>query len=132
MKKEMTVSFPGNKRVDVHWGNMIAKTDQRKAAGGDESAPQPFDLFFVSLASCAGISALEYCTEHSLPTEGLGVRLIAERPKGERRYTTVRVEVTPPADFPADHLAGLLQEADDCSVKRHIQNPPAFETVLAT
>ena len=129
MQKIMDVTFPGNKRVDVSWGEMTVNTDQLKRFGGDETSPQPFDLFFASLASCAGISALAYCTARDLPTEGLAVRLIATRPDGQRRYTRVRIEVTPPVGFPEARVQELLAEAGDCTVKRHVLDPPAFETV---
>jgi ribosomal protein S12 methylthiotransferase accessory factor len=129
MEKRIAVSFPGNKRVDAKIGEFTVRTDQLTRNGGDQTAPQPFDLFFVSLATCAGICVLEYCREHNLPTEGLDVSLVAARHPTEPRYDRVRIEVTPPDGMSEQHVAGLLEEAGDCSVKRHILNPPAFEVV---
>jgi len=129
MEKRIEVSFPGNKRVDAHIGDMTVKTDQLKRNGGDETATQPFDLFFISLATCAGISVLDYCQERSLPTDGLGVALVATRHPTQPRYDHVRIEVAVPAGIQDAHVEALLAEAGDCSVKRHILNPPSFEVV---
>lgn len=130
MEKRMEVTFPGNKRVACQWGDMIVHTDQSKRNGGDESAPQPFDLFFTSLATCAGISALEFLQERNLPQEGLRVALVATLNRAERRYDRIRIEVTPPPDLPEKFFDGLLEEASDCSVKKHILKPPVFSTVM--
>jgi ribosomal protein S12 methylthiotransferase accessory factor len=129
MEKRIEVSFPGNKRVDAALGEFTVSTDQLPRNGGDGTAPQPFDLFFVSLATCAGISALEYCQERSMPTEGLGVTLVATRHPSEPRYDRVRIEVTVPDSFPDEHLRRLVEEVEGCSVKRHILEPPAFEVL---
>lgn len=132
MEKRMQVTFPGGKRVDCQWGDHLVHTDQLKRNGGDESAPQPFDLFFASLATCAGISALDYLQARNLATKGLKVDLIATLNKQERRYDHIRIHVTPPTGLSEEDRQGLLQEASDCSVKRHILTPPQFETTLGT
>lgn len=130
MEKKISVSFPGNKRVDATFGGFTVQTDQLPHNGGDGSAPQPFDLFFVALATCAGISALDYCHEHALATEGLDVTLVAQRHPKEPRYDQVRIEVTLPPSLPTEHVQPLLAEVENCSVKRHVLEPPTFEVVL--
>ncbi|MBW2050564.1 MAG: osmotically inducible protein OsmC, partial [Deltaproteobacteria bacterium] len=54
-KARVEVSFPGGKRVDAQIGGFTIKTDQSRDNGGDESAPEPFQLFLASIATCAGI-----------------------------------------------------------------------------
>ncbi len=125
--RTIKVEFPGGKRVDAHFEGFTVKTDQRLAHGGAQTAPNPFDFFLVSLATCAGISALEYCQQNKLPTEGLAVSLHANRNPVEKRYDRVVIEVTPPEGLTEEQVAALLAEAEDCSVKRHILNPPDFE-----
>ncbi len=132
MEKQIEILFPGNKRVDARLGAFTVQTDQLKRNGGDETAVQPFDLFFISLATCAGISALEYCRENRLPEEGLAVRLVASRHPRESRYDKVRIEVTPPEGLAKDQIERLLEAAGNCSVKRHIVHPPQFDVVLMT
>ncbi len=129
-EKRMQLSFPGNKRVDVNWDAMTVHTDQRIRSGGDESAPQPFDLFFASIAACAGIGALEFCQENGFSSDQLGLELVAEFDPEARRYHHVRIEVTPPPGMSADMVEALLAETDDCTVKKHILQSPTFETVI--
>ena len=124
MEKRISVSFPGGTRVDAALDGFTVRTDQLPRNGGKGTTPQPFDLFFVSLATCAGISALDYCQERGLPTAGLGVTLVARRHASEPRYDRVRVEVAIPDGFPEGRARGLLAEVEDCSVKRHILKPP--------
>jgi hypothetical protein len=58
---DITIRFPGGKRVDAHLGTHVVHTDQPIAGGGEDSAPAPFDLFLASLATCAGIYVLGFC-----------------------------------------------------------------------
>ena len=128
--KKMKVHFPGGKQVDALYDEFTIRTDQRIKNGGEGSAPQPFDLFFASMATCAGISVLEYCTDNGLSTDGLGVELIAKFDLEQRRYATVQIDITLPKGFPKDHKEGIVREAESCSVKNHILNPPEFSTTL--
>jgi ribosomal protein S12 methylthiotransferase accessory factor len=58
---EMTISFPGGKRVDAHLMGRTIQTDQAREAGGDGSAPEPYTLFLSSIGTCAGIYVLGFC-----------------------------------------------------------------------
>lgn len=129
MTRTITVGFPGGKKVDAHFEGFTVHTDQRLTNGGEQTAPNPFDYFFVSMATCAGISVLDYCQKNQLPTEGLAVTLKARRHASEPRYDRIVIEVTPPAGLTEKQVAELLHEADDCTVKRHILQPPEFEVV---
>ena len=58
MGVDIDVQFPGGKRVDATFKEFVVATDQPRAEGGQGSAPEPFDYFFVAIATCAGIYAL--------------------------------------------------------------------------
>lgn len=123
----MTVTFPGGKRVDAEYGGFTIRTDQPVQAGGEGSAPQPFDLFLASIATCAGIYIKGYCDTRGIATEGLGLRMQVERENERRRIGRLILEITLPEGFPEEHREALLRAASLCSVKKHIQNPPVFE-----
>jgi putative redox protein len=81
----MIVRFPGGKRVDAEYGGFTVRTDQAREAGGDASAPAPFDLFLASIATCAGIYVKGFCDSRGIATEGLGLGMRVERePSGPR------------------------------------------------
>lgn len=123
----MTVTFPGGKRVDAEYGGFTVRTDQPPQGGGEGSAPQPFDLFLASIATCAGIYVKGYCDARSIATEGLGLAMHIEREPGKARVARLVLEITLPPGFPDTHREAVIRAADLCAVKKHMLNPPAFE-----
>jgi ribosomal protein S12 methylthiotransferase accessory factor len=128
--KDITVNFPGGKRVDAHYDGRIVQTDQSVKNGGEGSAPEPFDLFFVSMATCVGIYVLEFCTTRNLSTEGLGVHLLSQFDGEEKRYPKITIDLTLPTDFPAKYTKAIWRTANLCTVKKHILNPPDFSITI--
>jgi ribosomal protein S12 methylthiotransferase accessory factor len=126
MKQTLKVGFPGGKKVDVESGDFLIQTDQCIKAGGEASAPEPFDLFLSSLASCAGIYALNFCQSRNLPTEGLMLEMDWERDDKPPFDARVHYRLTLPADFPEKYRSSILKAMDLCTVKRYLHNPPVF------
>jgi len=123
----MTVSFPGGKRVDAHFKGFTIQTDQSPRGGGEGSAPEPFDLFLASLATCAGIYVKGYCDAREIPTGGLGIEMHVERDTERKRVARLVIEIKLPEGFPAKHRDAVVRAAELCAVKQHILEPPAFE-----
>jgi ribosomal protein S12 methylthiotransferase accessory factor len=123
----INVTFPGGKRVDAACGGFTCKTDQPPEAGGEGSAPAPFDLFLASIATCAGIYVKGYCDARGLATEGLGLTMHVEREPGKARVTRIAIDIKLPPGFPEKHKEAVTRAADLCAVKKHIFDPPAFE-----
>ena len=79
---QMKVYFPGGKKVNADYNGFTIETDQMVMAGGEGSAPQPFDLFLASIGTCAGIYVLGFCQQRGLPTEGIEIiQTIEPNPK---------------------------------------------------
>jgi putative redox protein len=123
----ITVTFPGGKRVDAACGRFTCRTDQPAEAGGEGSAPPPFELFLASIATCAGIYVKGYCDTRGLATEGLGLVVNIEREPGKAKVVRIGIDIKLPADFPEKHREGVVRAADLCAVKKHIFDPPRFE-----
>jgi len=123
----VNVTFPGGKRVDAEYGGFTFKTDQPPEAGGEGSAPPPFDLFLASIATCAGIYVKGYCDARGIATDGLGIAMDIEREPGKARVVRLVIEIRLPPGFPEKHKEAVVRAADLCAVKKHIFNPPAFE-----
>jgi len=130
MKERMEVLFPGGKRVDVQVGGFRIATDQSVKAGGDASAPQPFDLFLASMAACAGIYALSFCQKRDLPTEGMSLAMAWEQDPIQPLQTKVRFQLRLPVGFPDKYRSGIVRAMEQCAVKKHIQTPPEFVTEI--
>lgn len=124
---EMIIDFPGEAKVDAHFGEFTVKTDQPAVEGGEDSAPSPFDFFLVSLGTCAGYYVLRYCQQHNLPSQG--IRLI-ERTHWDQSIGMlgkIELEIQVPSTFPEKYLPSLVRSAELCTVKKHIEKPPKFE-----
>ncbi|MCE5255049.1 MAG: OsmC family protein [Actinomycetia bacterium] len=125
---DMEVYFPGNKKVYARYKGFVIETDQPARAGGDESAPAPFDLFLASIGTCAGIYVLSFLEQRGLSTDGAGIVLRQERDPDTKLVSKISLEIKLPADFPEKYRDAVIRAADMCAVKRHLDNPPVFET----
>lgn len=128
----MTVSFPGGKRVNASFDGFEIATDQSVDSGGEGSAPEPYDYFLASLATCAGIYVLGFCQKRDIPYEGVRLTQSWTREEKTNRLESVRISIEVPAGFPDKYHAALIRVASQCSVKKTLENPPAFqvETVV--
>ncbi len=127
----MQIELSGALRVDARFKNHVVRTDQPVHAGGGDTAPAPFDLFLASIATCAALYAKQFCTQRDIDTEELGIRLITERDAERRRIGKIRIEIDLPADFPEKYTSAIHRAVDQCSVKRHILDPPEFQVEVA-
>jgi ribosomal protein S12 methylthiotransferase accessory factor len=121
------VSFPGGVRVDAAFKGFTVKTDQPVKEGGGGTAPSPFDYFLFSLATCAGYYVVSFCEERKIPTAGLGLAMTWDRNAETHLIGKIRIAVTLPAGFPEKYKVAVVRAADQCTVKRHMLNPPEFE-----
>ena len=130
----MTVSFPGGKRVNAHYEGFEIKTDQGVDSGGEGSAPEPYDYFLASLATCAGIYVLGFCQKRDIPHEGVRLTQSWAREEKTNRLESVRISIEVPTDFPDKYRTALVRVASQCSVKKALENPPEFqvETIIST
>jgi ribosomal protein S12 methylthiotransferase accessory factor len=122
----MSVTFPGGKRVDASYDGFTIATDQAVDGGGNGSAPEPFDYFLSSIATCAGIYVLGFCQKREIPYEDVRIVQCWERDQENRRITTIRIEIEVPHGFPEKYHKALIRAANQCSVKKTMEDPPEF------
>ena len=121
--------FPGGVAVDALFKGFTVRTDQPVDQGGGGTAPSPFDLFLASLGACAGFYALRFCQQRGIDTAGLALRLVTASDAARKRTASVSIEIDLPPGFPEKYSAAIVRAVDQCSVKRHVLEPPAFEVV---
>ena len=124
---EIRVQNPTGMRLDAQLGEFMVTTDQPEADGGANSAPSPFDLFLASLATCAGYYVLAFCRQRNLPTEGIALTMTNDWNDQTHLAENIRMDISLPADIPAKYHRAILRAAGKCTVKRHLDNPPAFD-----
>jgi len=123
---DMKITFPGGKRVDAEYNGFTHRTDQPLDNSGENSAPQPFDLFLVSLGTCAGIYVLSFCQKRGIDTSALELRQSMEFDMQTHLVSKINIEIILPASFPEKYRAAVVQAAQLCTVKKHLENPPRF------
>ena len=124
---EMEITFPGGARVDAHFFGFTVKTDQTPRGGGEGSAPEPFALFLVSIATCAGIYVLNFLRQRDLPTENVRILQRSHRNRDTRMIDKIEIQIEVPADIPPKYHEALIRSALLCPVKKHLEQPPEFE-----
>ncbi len=127
----LIVTFPGGKRADAQYKGFTIRTDQSPQGGGEGSAPEPFDLFLASIATCAGVYVKSFCDARRIAADGLGVEMRVERDAERRRIARLVLEIKLPEGFPAKHRDAAVRAAELCAVKKHIVDPPGFEISAA-
>jgi ribosomal protein S12 methylthiotransferase accessory factor len=129
--ERIEVGFPGGQRVDARVGEFTIATDQTPEHGGEGRAPQPYDLFLASIATCAGIFALKFCQTRKIPTDGLSLALEWRGNETDPASAQVLLRLTLPEGFPERYRDGIVRAMELCAVKRTIQAPPRFVTEVA-
>ena len=119
---EMIIDFPGGSRVDAHFGNFTIPTDQPPVA----SAPTPFAVFLSSIGTCAGIYVLGFCRQRGLPTEGIRLVQRMEMDPFSHLVGTISLDIQVPSTFPEKYRDALIRSAEQCAVKKHLEQPPKF------
>jgi len=120
------VTFPGNLRVEASYKGFRVMTDQPVYSGGEGSAPSPFDLFLISIATCAGYYFLAFCKERKISIEGAKVTMSMEKDPEKKMIGRLLIDLFLPAGFPEKYKEAVKRAVDSCTIKLHIFNPPEF------
>ena len=120
----MKIRFTGGKRVDVESRGFTMRTDQPEAKGGDDSAPNPFELFLASIGACTGYYVLAFCQKREIPTDGIELTMEVRRDEERHMIDRIDISVHLPESFPERYVDACLRSAAQCTVKKHLENPP--------
>jgi putative redox protein len=123
---EMKITFPGGKKVQAAYNGFTHMTDQPLAGGGENSAPSPFELFLASLGTCAGFYVLSFCQQRGIDPAAIELRQSMEADPRTHLIARIDIEIILPAAFPEKYRAAVVQAAQLCTVKKHLENPPRF------
>ncbi len=121
---EMQIHFPGGKRVTSTYKGFTVETDQPKSEGGNDSAPEPYDLFLSSIGTCAGVYIVYFCESRDIPTEDITMTLCFERNESSHLMEKITIDVKLPPGFPQKYKKAVIRAAQMCTVKRNLVHPP--------
>ena len=128
----MEIYFDGNKKVNANWNGTTIKTDQPVQGGGDGTAPAPFDLFLASIGTCAGIYVKGFCDQRGISTDNIKIIQKMNFNPATRLIDKLDLEIQLPSDFPEKYKEAVINSANLCAVKRHMQQPPEFDVYTKT
>ena len=123
---DVEITFAGNKKINASVNGFLVKTDQPEKVGGEGQEPTPFELFLAALGTCAGIFVKSFCDQRNLPTEKIKVIEHIERDPLKHSVSKIGIEIQIPDDFPEKYREAVINAAEQCTVKKLIQNPPEF------
>ena len=127
MTVEMRVDVQGGKKVNALYKEFVIATDQPSYAGGNGSAPAPFDLFLAPIATCSGLYVLAFCERRGIPLDGTSLVMKPRWNPDKKMIEKIDIEILLPSEFPDRYKKAVIKAVDSCSVKNHILNPPVFE-----
>jgi uncharacterized OsmC-like protein len=126
---EMTIHHLGDVRFEATTRGHRAVCDQPPTNGGQDAGMTPPEFLLASLGTCAGYYAVQYLKTRNLSTEGLTVRVEADKAAQPARLGTFRIEVTVPG-LDEKHTAGVLRAVKSCLIHNTLLHPPVIETVV--
>lgn len=127
---DIEVYFEEGKRVNARIGRHTIKTDQRVDGGGDDSAPEPFDYFLSSLATCAGIYVKVFCERRGIDPSEIKLIQKHERDQETHKISAINLEIILPDNFPDKYRQAVISAANQCTVKKLIADPPPINVSL--
>ncbi len=125
----MKITFEGAKKIIAEHNGQRIVTDQPVRAGGEGSAPAPFDLFLASIGTCAGIYVKSFCDQRGIPTDGISLEQDMKFDSNTHLITNIDIRIILPASFPEKYKDAVINSANLCAVKRHLHNPPEMTVV---
>jgi uncharacterized OsmC-like protein len=131
MNMEVRVQHLGNVKFEAEARGHRVICDQPLDNGGANEGMTPPEFLLTSLATCAGFYAVQYLKTRGLSTEGVEVRVSAEKAAQPARVASFRIEVFTP-ELEPQHEAGVLRAVKACLIHNTLLNAPAIETVLHT
>ncbi len=126
---DIIIKLNGNTKVSAEYKGFTINTDQPVQAGGENSAPSPFDLFLASIGTCAGFYIQSFCNQRGLDASGISIVQKLNFNREEHRISGIDIEVKLPEGFPEKYREALLNSANACTVKKHLQHAPEIRIV---
>jgi ribosomal protein S12 methylthiotransferase accessory factor len=110
--------------VNATYKGFTVKTDQPKSEGGDDSAPEPYDLFLASIGTCAGVYIVYFCESRDIPTDDINLTLRFNRNEKTHLMEKIAIDIHLPRGFPNKYRKAVIRAAQMCTVKRNLIQPP--------
>jgi ribosomal protein S12 methylthiotransferase accessory factor len=123
----MEITLEDKKKVIAKFGNYKVITDQPVEAGGEATAPSPFEMFLLSIGTCAGIFVKSFCDQRGIPTKDIKIIQTFDYNPETHLIGKINLNIQLPSDFPEKYKSAVISSANLCTVKKHLATPPEIE-----
>ncbi len=123
----MEITLEDKKKVIAKFGNYKVITDQPVEAGGEATAPSPFEMFLVSIGTCAGIFVKSFCDQRGIPSGDIKIIESFNYNPETHLIGKIKLDIQLPPDFPEKYKSAVISSANLCTVKKHLAFPPEIE-----
>jgi ribosomal protein S12 methylthiotransferase accessory factor len=117
----MQITFGEGDRVDAEYKGKTIATDQ------EGPLPEPFELFLASIGTCTGYYVGKFCRSRDIPTDGIRLELRRTLYPESKMIEKIEIDVQLPEGFPPKYRSAVVRAAKQCTVKKHLDQPPAIE-----
>ncbi len=122
----MEIYLGKNQKIEAYHKGFVIRTDQPLKAGGDNEHPSPFDLFLASIGTCAGLYVKSFCRQRKISDSDIRLILKTQRNSSTGMIKSIDITISLPPGFPAKYKDAVIKAAQQCTVKKHIFEPPEF------
>ncbi len=122
----MEIKLGDNQKVIANYKGFEIITDQPVKAGGDNTALSPFDLFLVSIGTCAGWYVKSFCQKRDISEQGISISQKTHFNQETRLIDKIQIVIELPESFPDKYIESLIKAASACTVKKHMMDAPGF------
>lgn len=124
---ETNVRYLGGVKFEAECRGHKVVSDQPIEAKGDDAGMTPPELLLASLGTCMAFYAAYYLNLNQLSTEGLVVKINAEKAKNPPRLDGFVVQVDVPG-VDSTHRDAVLKSVEKCLIHATLLHSPSIRT----
>ncbi|KXI26879.1 OsmC family protein [Paraglaciecola hydrolytica] len=102
--------------IRIHQHTLFA--DVAASLGGDDSAPDPHDLYDASLAACKAITILMYAKRKQIPLESVDIEIERDNSREAKGVYVLNVSLKLNGDLNDEQRQALAAIADKCPIHK--------------
>jgi putative redox protein len=121
---EVTIEHLGAVQFEIRARQHTIASDQPEESGGFDEGMTPPELMLASLGACEGYYAAQYLRKKGLATEGLRIRVTADKKTGPARLDDFKVQIDLPVACGEEHKKGVEQAVHSCLIHNTLEHPP--------
>lgn len=127
---ETVTRYLGAAQFEIEARGHKIYADQPPENGGFDEGMTPPELMLASLGSCAGFYAAEYLNTRHLATQGLEVRVKAEKAKSPARLASFEIKVQLPDGLEDRYREGVLRAVKACLIHNTLLQTPEIRVEM--